>query len=95
MTIPLIEELAAQEHASWTGWTKWMLGRIEAELKENHPLGAGEHLFAVLGDLPCVRRWRSQVARPYERLSEKEKESDRKEVREKWDLYERSVRQSH
>lgn len=78
-----IEALAAQEHESWSGWTRWMLGEIEKELK----VYPGPIRSYDLSELACIRRWQRQVDTPYSDLSEKEKESDRKVVREKLGLY--------
>ena len=76
---PDIEMLAAVEHKSWGGWTKWMLSQIR---KQMAPVDRG-----AFEELLCVQRWRRQMNTPYADLSEKEKESDRKEVREKLKVY--------
>lgn len=72
-----MEALAAQEHESWSGWTRWMLQEMNKESDGD---------FELKG-LSCVERWRQQIATTYADLSEKEKESDRKVVREKLSLY--------
>jgi len=72
-----MEALAAQEHESWANWTRWMLQEMVKE-------SGGD--FELEG-LPCVERWTRQMDAPYADLSEKEKESDRKVVREKLQLY--------
>jgi 8-oxo-dGTP pyrophosphatase MutT (NUDIX family) len=72
-----MEALASLEHESWSGWTKWML----QEMTKAH---GGD--FELEG-LPCVERWTRQMTTPYAELSEREKESDRKVVREKLPLY--------
>ena len=58
----LLEKLAAIEHQQWAHWTKYMLNK----------LGYSRHTRNV-----DVIHWREQIATHYERLSEKEKESDR------------------
>ena len=84
-----IEVLAAAEHESWSGWTKWMLGQIEKELRPaiDEAGRDGEDPMLAFENLPCVQRWRRQMKTPYAELSEKEKESDRKEAREKVKVY--------
>lgn len=72
-----MEALAAQEHESWSKWTRWMLGEIEKE-------SGGDF---NINSLDCVKRWRRQTATTYVDLSEREKESDRKVVREKLPFY--------
>jgi len=65
----LIEQLAAAEHASWAHWMEYLFSQCE-----HGKAGA-------LIPWPLVERWQAQLARPYEDLSETEKESDRAEVR--------------
>lgn len=85
-----MEQLAAGEHKSWSGWTKWMLSEIEKEAASRP--GDGRTWTSLLNSLPCVQRWRRQMATDYAGLSEKEKESDRKEVRKRWALYREAVK---
>ena len=75
-----MELLAACEHDSWSKWTAYMLTEIESQIKT-------PELAVVFSSLPCVKRWRRQKETPYHRLMEREKESDRKVVREKLPLY--------
>ncbi len=82
-----IEALAAVEHESWSGWTKWMLGEIKKELK----VYPGKITSCDLSELACIRRWQRQMVTGYADLSEKEKESDRKVVREKLPAYRMAV----
>ena len=83
-----MEALAALEHESWAGWTKWMLAEIRRELGEqNWALQGTSPLELFERTVKCVQRWERQMATPYAELSEKEKESDRKVVREKIALY--------
>ncbi len=94
-----MEALAAQEHESWAKWTRWMLGEIDQAIHEGSHVN-GEPLAKAklraelsitvmegLRKLDCVKRWRRQMKTRYVDLSEKEKESDRKVVREKLPLY--------
>ena len=75
-----MEALAALEHTQWQGWTEWMLDKIEEEL------GAKELVEKFKG-LPSVQRWRRQCVLHYSELTERERESDRNEVRLKVQLY--------
>lgn len=77
-----IEQLAAEEHRSWSNWTRWMLGEINSELG-----GRNVDARALFEGLPCVKRWKRQMGTLYVDLSKQEKESDRKVVREKLPLY--------
>jgi hypothetical protein len=83
-----IEALAAAEHKSWSGWMLYMLQRIEREMLERAETDAElVDAFDRLNDLACVKRWVRQMNTPYADLPEKEKESDRKEAREKLEVY--------
>jgi hypothetical protein len=66
----LIETLAAVEHERWSHWQRYMHGKCVSQ-----PDGS----LLVPADL--VRRWQKQIDTPYAELSEKEKESDREQVR--------------
>ena len=81
-----LEKLAALEHESWSGWTKWMLSQIEHEAAV---IGDDFYVRDLVMQLPCFKRWTRQMSTPYSELSEKEKESDRVEVRKKLEIYER------
>jgi len=87
-----IEELAAQEHGQWQKWTEWMLDKIEEEIGSSmiRP-DLKEQIVFVLGELQCVKRWRRQIRQPYAKLTEKEKESDRKEVQLKLPAYRKAI----
>lgn len=81
-----IEILAAAEHESWSGWTKWMIEELEKDaLRLSGSPHGGGHLLLIT--LPCIQRWKRQMETPYADLSEKEKESDRKVAREKLKVY--------
>ena len=95
-----IEEAAAAEHESWSGWMRWMLTEIERDLdKERVTIDTKSRFLALIkgcqlrGEgtmLSCMKRWRRQMNTTYANLSEKEKESDRIEARKKAPAYERA-----
>jgi len=61
-----IEKLAAIEHERWADWQRWCNSEIRANANDiESPL----------------RRWDKQIETPYEQLSEREKDSDREQVR--------------
>ena len=66
-----IEEGAALEHARWARWQSYLHGRC---IQNDY---GSLTIPKELAD-----RWTHQIARDYKHLSESEKESDRKEVRE-------------
>lgn len=80
---PHIEACAAAEHTSWSNWMRWQFGEMEKEMREFEAGGIPHEL----ADLPCVQRWKRQMNTPYAKLSEREKESDRKVAREKLEVY--------
>ena len=66
----LLEDLAELEHKQWAHWTKYMLNRLEQlEMKEdaNDPYKVQRQ----------QENWKRQIATPYLKLTEKEKDSDR------------------
>ena len=69
----LFEKLADIEHQRWASWQKWChhVLRLECPSPE---------LEKVL------QRWDKQIKTSYKDLTEKEKESDREQVRRYWDL---------
>jgi hypothetical protein len=66
----LIDALAAIEHERWSHWQQYMHTKAERQ-----PDGS----LLVPADL--VRRWENQISTPYDQLTEKEKDSDREQVR--------------
>ena len=63
------EELAAYAHEAWCGWMRYLFGLC-------HGNEAG---WTILPNW-AVQRWQKQMETPYTDLSEKEKDSDRKEA---------------
>jgi hypothetical protein len=66
----LIEELAAVEHTRWAHWQRYM--HEQCKRLPDNSLVIPAHL---------VQRWEKQIETPYDQLSEKEKESDREQVK--------------
>ncbi len=76
----LIELLAAIEHERWSHWQRYLHSKC-SETKD------GMVQFAA--DL--FHRWTIQIETPYVNLSEREKESDRQEVRRYLPLIEEAL----
>jgi hypothetical protein len=66
----LIETLAALEHERWSHWQRYLHSQCQ-------PTGDGS--LTIPAEL--VSRWTEQISTPYFKLSEKEKKSDREQVR--------------
>jgi hypothetical protein len=67
----LLETLAAIEHERWSHWQRYMHSKCVPQGDDG----------ALLIPADLVRQWEHQIATPYSQLSEKEKESDREQVR--------------
>jgi hypothetical protein len=63
----LVERMARYSHESWSGWATWMFDKWD----KTHSSGE-----------TFQERWRRQIATPYSKLNEAEKESARAEARE-------------
>lgn len=66
----LLETLAAIEHDRWAHWQRYMHGK-----GERLPDGS------LLLPADLVRRWELQITTPYSELTEREKDSDRDQVK--------------
>ena len=64
----------AEPSWQWADWTEYELNKIAEWLSVNEK---NEDLETC----PWVQRWRRQIATPYHKLSEKEKDSDRELAR--------------
>ena len=73
----LFEKLAEIEHQRWSDWQKYMHSKGIKNLDGS--LTIPDYL---------VEQWERQINTPYSGLSEKEKDSDRDEVRRYWNLLE-------
>lgn len=66
----IIDDLADIEHERWSHWQHYMHGKCER---------SQDGSLTIPPDL--VAQWERQIATPYQKLSEEEKESDREQVR--------------
>lgn len=66
----LVEELAAIEHERWSHWQKYM-----------HDKSIRQPDGSLVVPAELVNRWEEQISKKYADLSEKEKDSDREQVR--------------
>jgi len=66
----LMEELASIEHERWSHWQSYM-----------HSKAVRQPDGSLLLPADLVEKWERQIATDYANLSEKEKESDREQVR--------------
>jgi hypothetical protein len=89
----LMEEMASLEHDRWAGWMKYLFtkGSYSAPVSQFNaafdavvPVGDGALQFTI--DAGSVQHWTRQMNTKYASLTEKEKESDRVEVRKTIDL---------
>jgi len=73
-----IEVLAAYAHEAWSGWMKYMVGKIKFGSQRGMH-GEGEVQMWLPNGLRY--RWERQMNTAYADLPESEKESDRKEAK--------------
>jgi hypothetical protein len=66
----LVEQFARVEHERWSHWQRYMHSKCER---------APDGSLVIPANL--VTQWESQMNTPYSELSEREKESDRDQVR--------------
>jgi hypothetical protein len=66
----LTEKLASIEHERWSHWQQYM-----------HSKGVKQPDGSLVIPADLVERWEKQIATPYDALTDKEKESDREQVR--------------
>ncbi|MEU7599915.1 hypothetical protein [Streptomyces sp. NPDC041003] len=66
----LIEALASVEHERWSHWQRYLHSKCVRGVDGSLIIPA-----------ELVQRWEAQMNTPYDALSEKEKESDREQVR--------------
>lgn len=66
----LVDELAAVEHERWAHWQRYVHDHCERQ---------HDGSFVIPAELAA--RWEAQIETPYVGLTEREKESDREQVR--------------
>lgn len=76
-----VEKGAELEHTRWANWQKYLFSKCEVTPSDD-----------LIIPKELVNRWWKQIETPYKKLSEKEKESDRKEVRTYLPLLEKSLK---
>ncbi len=72
----MMEELAALEHERWASWQRYLHSKCRPHIGQD-----GGMTGALVIPAELVERWERQIDTPYADLSEREKESDRAEVR--------------
>lgn len=82
MNEELIEELAASEHDRWSRWMKHLFDKCEWAPGDD---GTCQTASAIIPPW-AQQNWQRQMNTPYADLTEKEKESDRKEARRTIDI---------
>ena len=76
----LFEKLADIEHERWSGWQKYLHSKCTKNEDGSLTIPAG-----------CVFHLESLIKTPYKNLTEKEKESDRTEVKKYWSLIKNGI----
>jgi len=71
----LFEKLASIEHERWADWQKYLHSKCTKDSNGN-----------LIIPKELVDRWERQIETPYDELTEKEKDSDREQVKRYWDL---------
>ncbi len=79
----LREQLAELAHEQWSGWMHYLFSK-------------GTYNDDGTWTMPewAVNRWVIQMGTPYGKLSEEEKESDRKEADKFWAVFEKAIKNS-
>lgn len=74
----VLEKLADLEHARWARWQKHLHGQTNKNADGSLTISAKD-----------AAHWERQIATPYSKLSEREKDSDRKEAQSTIDTLEK------
>jgi hypothetical protein len=84
----IVEILAEKEHDRWAHWQKYMHERVYDSYESINP-----HLKVIPTE--DFNRWERQIKTQYSELSEKEKESDRNQVRKYLPIIEQALTDYH
>lgn len=77
-----MEALAAKQHEIWAHWMKYLFSKCKDERRlKSERMQTYYSTGNLIIPKDLVERWQRQVETPYAELSEKEKESDREQVR--------------
>lgn len=76
----IMDELAAAEHERWAHWQRFV-----------HDQASRKSDGSLLLPAELVERWERQIETPFDDLTEKEKESDRDQVRRYLPIIERAL----
>ena len=88
MNDDLFEKLAAIEHERWSDWQNYMHQQCF------RVLDGADQVVGLWIPFHLMQQWERQIHTPYSMLSEKEKESDRDQVRRYWDLVQQRLKQN-
>lgn len=80
----IVEQLADIEHQRWADWQKYVHSKLETSENKNY----------LRLENTWIERWEKQISTPYNELTEKEKESDREQVRRYWHIIEQLITSS-
>ena len=69
-SVHMVEQLAAIEHERWAHWQRYVHDQCERQ---------DDGSLVIPAEL--ATRWQAQIETPYAQLSEREKDSDREQVR--------------
>jgi hypothetical protein len=81
--IDLIEKLSAIEHERWADWQKYVFSKCEVLID-------GSTMIPKW----AVEQWTRQIETPYDKLTEAEKDSDRREVNRYFPILRQEIRQA-
>ena len=81
--IEMIEKLAAIEHERWANWQKYVFSKCEVLIDGSTMIPRW-----------AVDQWTRQIETPYEKLTEAEKDSDRREVNRYFPFLRQEIRQA-